>query len=134
MQVLIDINQSDLELESKHLEAYSLRLVDELGEISDGASLVRADQIPRGALSVDGRFDLGFLQAEIKFANFKKVLDWLLNIFSAHLLELEYEEAGRTVKLKYKTNQELDAQVAALERIADIQKIKVKVIAKGQLS
>jgi hypothetical protein len=82
---------------------------------------------PKNAMAGEAGFDLGILKVEVNFENFKKVLDWLGNIFYGCILKFEYEEDGRKVVLNYRTDQEFNAQLAAIERIAAIPKVKIAV-------
>lgn len=120
VDILIDLKNAGLDLSEEELEDFSLSLADELRDgLAEEARLVRQAAAPEGSKGAEG-FDWGILKAEVNLENIGKLLGWLKERFVGSTLTLEYGE----VKLTYRTEQELQAQVAALERIQDL-KIRV---------
>jgi hypothetical protein len=122
MEVLIDLREAGLDLDPEELETYSLRLAEELrDELADDARLARGAEIPDGAKSGEAGFDIGVLKAKVDFKKIKALLDWLGERLYGKTLKLEYGE----VKLEYRTPQQLEEQLQALERI---DQLKVRVV------
>lgn len=123
LDVLIDLSAAGLTVEPEDLESYSLQLAEELrhgdGLVED-ARLVRSPNIPEGGKAGEAGFDLGFLRAEVNLKNIKALLDWLGDRIYGRTLEIEYGD----VKLKYRTDRQLTAQIQALEQISEL-KIRV---------
>jgi hypothetical protein len=125
LNILIDLTEAGLDLEPEELEIYSLQLAEELKQgLAEDASLVRAIERPERSKAGEAGFDLGILRAEVNVKNLKTLLNWLGDRIYGRTIELEYGE----VKLKYRTPQELEQQLQALERISSL---KIRVI-KGE--
>jgi hypothetical protein len=121
LNVFIDLNDAGLDLDPEELETYSRRLAEELNDgLAEDASLARSPQAPDGSKAGEAGFDLGILKAEINLKNLKAVLDWLGQKVYGSTIKLEYGE----VKLEYRTPQQLQEQLQALERISEL-KIRV---------
>jgi hypothetical protein len=117
-QVVIDLNQAGLDLEPEEMEAYALRLAGELrAELADEAGLARESDLPEGAMSGAAAFVLGILKAEVSAKNLGAVMKWLWNVRPNTVLKLSYENAGKKVNLEYRTQEQLEQQMAALKEI-----------------
>lgn len=115
--LFIDLNHAGLELDPEDMEAYAQRLAHELREnLVDEAQLARVAEVPEGSKSGGAGFDLGILKAEVNVENTLKVLGWLRNRIAGATLELEYGD----VKLKYRTEAQLEQQLQALEKISHL--------------
>ncbi|MGB3519035.1 MAG: hypothetical protein WBA43_21450 [Elainellaceae cyanobacterium] len=117
LDLFIDLNEAGLDLEPEELEAYSQRLVLDLKDgLAEDAVLARSADIPEGSKAGEGGFDLGILKAEVNLKNILAVLQWLRERIAGASLELEYGD----VKLKYRTEKELEQQLQALEKISHL--------------
>jgi hypothetical protein len=125
LDVFIDLTKAGLDLEPEELEAYSLQLAEELKQgIAEDAALVRATELPQGSKAGEAGFNLGILKAEINFKNIKTLLNWLGERIYGRTLELEYGD----IKLKYRTQQDLEQQLQALERATPL---RIQIIKAG---
>jgi hypothetical protein len=116
--IVIDLNQAGLDLEPEAMEAYVLRLAGELREdLADEAGLARESDLPEGAMSGAAAFVLGILKAEVSAKNLGAVMKWLWNVRPNTVLKLSYENAGKKVNLEYRTQEQLEQQMAALKEI-----------------
>jgi hypothetical protein len=117
-ELLIDLNQAGLDLEPGALEAFSLRLVEELrSDLAEDARLIREDEVPEDAMSGAGAFIVGILKAEIVKKNVGKVLGWLWTVCPNTTQKITYEKSGSKVVLEYRTSNQLQAQIEALKDI-----------------
>lgn len=117
LNVFIDLNAAGLNLDPEDLETYSQNLVADIREgFAEDAQLARVEDIPEGSKAAQGGFDLGILKAEVNLENTVALLKWLRNRIAGAELELEYGE----VKLKYRTEAQLEQQLAALEKISHL--------------
>jgi hypothetical protein len=117
-ELLIDLNQAGLDLEPAELEAFSLRLVDELrGDLAEDARLVREDEVPEGAMSGAGAFIVGILKVEAVKKNIGKLLGWLWTVRPNTTQKITYKKNGSEVVLEYRTSDQLQEQIAALKDI-----------------
>lgn len=125
LEVTIDFSPAELALEPEELERYSLRLRQEMSELAEVVELVRLPDTPEHGKAGQAGFDLGVIKAEINLQNLKKLLDWLGGLFYGKMLELNYEENGTKVALKYQSDRQLEQQIQAIERLKNLT-IKVK--------
>lgn len=117
-ELIIDLNQAGLDLESDELEAYSLRLVEELrSDLAEDAGLVREEMIPDDAMSGAAALVLGVLKAEVSIANVGKVLKWLWTLKPSAVQKITYKKDGREVVLEYQNSAQLEEQIEALKTI-----------------
>jgi hypothetical protein len=117
-ELLIDLNQAGLDLDPEALEAFSLRLVDELrSDLAEDARLIREDEVPDGAMSGAGAFIAGILKAEIVKKNVGKFLGWLWTVRPNTTQKITYEKSGSKVVLEYRTSDQLQEQIEALKDI-----------------
>ncbi|NER80560.1 MAG: hypothetical protein F6K42_13500 [Leptolyngbya sp. SIO1D8] len=115
LSLFIDLNAAGLDLEPEELEAYSQQLMTDLKDgLAETASLTRSANVPEGSKAGDAGFDLGILQAEVNLENILAVLGWLRNRIAGATLKLEYGD----VKLEYRTPEQLEQQLQALEKIS----------------
>lgn len=117
LDLFIDLNAAGLNLDSDALETYLHNLVADLKDgLVDHAKLARVEDIPEGSKAAQGGFDLGILQAEVNVPNVIAVLKWLRHRIAGADLEIEYGD----VRLKYRTAEQLEQQLAALEKISHL--------------
>lgn len=117
LHLFIDLNPAGLHLDPEDLETYSQNLVADLKDgFAEDANLARVEDIPEGSKAAQGGFDLGILQAEVNLENTVALLKWLRNRIAGAELEIEYGD----VKLKYRTEEQLAQQLAALEEISHL--------------
>lgn len=117
LDVFIDLNEAGLNLEPEELEAYSQQLATDLRDgLAEDASLARAADVPEGSKAGEAGFDLGILKAEVNLKNIKALLDWLGERIYGRTLRIEYGD----VKLEYRTPQQLEQQLLAVEKISHL--------------
>ncbi len=117
-ELIIDLNQAGLDLEPDELEAYSLRLVEELrSDLAEDAGLVREETVPDGAMSGAAALVLGVLKAQVSIANVGKVLKWLWTLKPSAIQKITYKKEGREVVLEYQNSAQLEEQIEALKTI-----------------
>jgi CII-binding regulator of phage lambda lysogenization HflD len=117
LDLFIDLHPAGLDLDPEELEAYSQNLVADLKDgLAEDAQLARVQDIPEGSKAGQTGFDLGILKAEVNLENTVALLKWLRNRIAGAELELEYGD----VKLKYRTDEQLTQQLAALEKISHL--------------
>ncbi len=117
IDLFIDLNEAGLDLESEDLEAYTQRLVTDLKDgLAEDAALARAADVPEGSKAGDAGFDLGILKAEVNLKNIQALLKWLKTRIAGATLKLEYGD----VKLEYRTPEQLEQQLQALEKISHL--------------
>ena len=117
LDLFIDLNEAGLDLEPEELEAYSQRLAADLKNgLAEDATLARSTDIPEGSKAGEGGFDLGILKAEVNLKNILAVLNWLRNRIAGATLRIEYGD----VKLEYRTPEQLEQQLQAIEKISHL--------------
>lgn len=117
MNLFIDLNEAGLNLDKEELEAYTRRMVGDLKEgLAEDAVLVRAAEVPEGSKPAIAGFDIGILKAEVNLKNLKLLLDWLGERIYGRTLRIEYGD----VKLEYRTPEQLEQQLGALEKISHL--------------
>jgi hypothetical protein len=128
-KVIIDLNQAGLDLEPEEMEAYALRLADELREdLVEDVGLARESDIPDGAMSGAAAFLLGILKAEVTATNILAVMKWLWDLRPNTVLKVSYKNGDREVHMEYRTQEQLEQQMAALKELDSfmVQLIQVK--------
>ncbi|MEO1095265.1 MAG: hypothetical protein AAFX01_10250 [Cyanobacteria bacterium J06638_28] len=117
LNLFIDLNLAGLDLDPEDLETYALNLVADLKEgFAEDATLARVEDIPEGSKAGQGGFDLGILKAEVNLGNTVALLKWLRTRIAGAELAIEYGD----VTLKYRTEEQLEQQLAALEKISHL--------------
>ena len=117
LTVLIDLREAGLELEAEELESYSFQLANELKDgLAEDAVLVRSSELPEGSKTGEAGFELGILQAKVNVKKIQNLMNWLEERFYGRILKLEYGD----VKLEYRTPQQLEQQLQALEKISSL--------------
>lgn len=117
LDLFIDLNEAGLDLEPEELEAYSQRLAADLRDgLAEDATLARSTDIPEGSKSGAAGFDLGILKAEVNVKNILAVVGWLRTRIAGATLKIEYGD----VKLEYRTPEQLERQLQALEKISHL--------------
>ncbi len=115
--LFIDLNEAGLDLEPEELEAYSQRLATELKDgLAEDAMLARSTDVPEGSKAGEAGFDLGILKAEVNLKNIVTLLKWLRERIAGSTLKLEYGD----VKLEYRTPEQLEQQLQAIEKISHL--------------
>lgn len=113
VKLTIALENPDLDTEEQEKETRNL-----LREIRDldveSAELVAVTEIPEGSKALGG-FLLGVLQAEVSFANFKKVLGFVGDRLGNKTIEMEVEANGKKLKVKASSQQELMSAIAAAQ-------------------
>jgi nitrate reductase NapAB chaperone NapD len=118
IEIVIDLNQAGLTLDPAELEAYSLRLVEELrSDLAEDAHLIREDELPEGAMSGAAAFISGILKADVNPKNIGKVLGWLWNLRPTAVQKITYKKEGVEVVLEYQRPDQLNQQIEALKQI-----------------
>jgi len=117
LDIFIDLSQAGLDLDPEELEAYSQQLASELRDnLAEDARLTRASEIPEGGKPGIAGFIPEVLKAEVNFKNIGAVLNWLKERIAGSTLKLEYGD----VKLEYRTPEQLEQQLQALEKISHL--------------
>ncbi|NJR39511.1 MAG: hypothetical protein HC781_12715 [Leptolyngbyaceae cyanobacterium CSU_1_4] len=117
LDLFIDLNEAGLDLEPEELEAYALRLATDLRDgLAEDAALVRAADVLEGSKAGEAGFDLGILKAEVNLKNVQALLSWLKTRIAGAILKIEYGD----VKLEYRTPEQLEQQLQALEKISHL--------------
>lgn len=117
LDLFIDLNEAGLDLEPEELEAYSQSLAADLKDgLAEDATLARSIDIPEGSKAGEGGFDLGILKAEVNLKNILAVLKWLRERITGTTLKIEYGD----VKLEYRTPEQLEQQLKAIEKISHL--------------
>jgi len=117
LDLFIDLNEAGLDLDSDALELYTQRLATELKDgLAEEATLARSTDIPEGSKAGEAGFDLGILKAEVNVKNVLAVLGWLRTRIAGATLRVEYGD----VKLEYRTAEQLEQQLQALEKISHL--------------
>lgn len=117
LDLFIDLNEAGLDLEPEDLEVYSQRLANELKDgLAEDATLVRAADVPEGSKAGEAGFNLGILKAEVNLKNILAVFGWLKTRIAGATLKVEYGD----VKLEYRTPEQLEKQLQALEKISHL--------------
>lgn len=117
LDLFIDLNQAGLDLEPEELEAYTQRLATDLKDgLAEDANLARSTDIPEGSKAGETGFDLGILKAEVNLKNILAVMNWLRNRIAGATLKIEYGD----VKLEYRTPEQLEQQLQAIEKISHL--------------
>ena len=125
-ELIIDLNQAGLDLEPDELEAYSLRLVEELqSDLAEDAGLMRESTMPDGAMSGAAALVLGVLRAEVSIANVGKVLKWLWTVRPNAVQKITYKKDGREVVLEYQNSAQLEEQIEAVKKIDTLMTIQL---------
>ena len=117
LDLFIDLKEAGLDLEPEELEAYSQRLVTDLKDgLAEDANLARSADVPEGSKAGEAGFNLGILKAEVNLKNILAVLSWLRNRIAGATLKIEYGD----VTLEYRTPEQLEQQLQALEKISHL--------------
>jgi class 3 adenylate cyclase len=118
--VTIDLSDANRDLEPETLEALTQTVRAEIGELVEEARLVRESEIPEGGKPGLAGFVLGVLKAEVSLGNTKALLDFLGDRFYGKSLMLEFAANGRNYKLEYRSKQQLEEAVQAIEKLAQL--------------
>jgi hypothetical protein len=116
--VVIDLSQAGLDLEPEEMEAYALRLADELrGDLAEDAGLARESDLPEGAMAGAAAFLVGILTAEVSAKNIGAVMKWLWTLRPNTVLKFSYEANGKKVSFEYRTQEELDQHMTTMKAV-----------------
>lgn len=117
LDLFIDLNEAGLDLDPEELEVYTQRLVSELKDgLAEDAALARSADVPEGSKAGEAGFDLGILKAEVNLKNIQVLLSWLKTRIAGATLKIQYGD----VKLEYRTPEQLEQQLQALEKISHL--------------
>jgi hypothetical protein len=103
-KVVIDLNQAGLDLDAEEMD------------------------IPDGAMSGAAAFLLGILKAEVSAKNLGAMMKWLWNVRPNTVLKVSYKKGDREVNLEYRTPEQLEQQLEAIQKIDSlmVQLVQVK--------
>ena len=132
ISILINLNEADLDLSPARLEQYAVGLIREIDDLVESSCLVRDEEMPSGAMSGEGKFNLGFLSAEVNLDNLKRLFDRLGNIFYGNSIEFSYEENGLKVWSKYKKGIDFEKHIEAVERLSKLQALPETLTLKSE--
>jgi hypothetical protein len=120
--VLIDFSKAGLDLDRAEMEAFLVKLADEMqsGELVEEARLAREVDLPEASKSGLAAFLVGILTAEINRENIRKVMDFLGNQFYGKTLTLSGEIDGMTYNIEYRNKEDLDQAADTIERLANL--------------
>ncbi|MEO1145278.1 MAG: hypothetical protein AAFY26_06740 [Cyanobacteria bacterium J06638_22] len=117
VDLFIDLNAAGLALDPEEMEAYAQRLATELRDgLAEDAALARVKDMPEGSKSGEAGFDMGILKAEVNLKNILALMGWLRERIAGSTLKLEYGD----VSLEYRTPEQLEQQIQALEKISNL--------------
>jgi hypothetical protein len=120
IQIRIDLTATEPDLDPEQLERLTRSLADELKELTEEMSLVRASEMPEGSKPGLAEFVWGLLQTEVSLKNLQALLSYLGERFYGKTLKLEFSVNGKSYKLEYSNKQQLEDAVRAVERLAQI--------------
>ena len=120
IQVRIDLTATEPDFDPEELEQFTRNLAEELEELTENTRLVRASEIPEGSKPGLAGCIWGLLQIEISVANLKAFLNYLGERYYGKTLTLEFTANGKSYKLEYRSKQQLDDAIQAIERLAQI--------------
>ena len=120
VQVKIDLSDADPDLEAEALEELTRNLKQEIAELVEDVDLVRESDIPTGGKPGLANFIPGMLSAVFRVENSKALLNALGERFYGKTLKLEFSNNGKCYKLDYRSKQQLEDAVAAIERLSKL--------------
>ena len=120
VQVIIDLSDIDSDLEAEALEELTHNLKQEISELVEDVDLVRESNIPEGGKPGLASFIPGMLSAVFSVENSKALLNTLGERFYGKTLKLEFSNKGKSYKLEYRSKQQLDDAVEAIERLSKL--------------
>ncbi|MEL6440091.1 MAG: hypothetical protein AAFQ80_12650 [Cyanobacteria bacterium J06621_8] len=120
VQIKIDLNNAEPDLDPEELEELTRNLQQEIAELVEEGNLVRESDIPPGSKPGLANFIPGVLSAVLPVDNTKALLNTLGERFYGKPLTLEFSKKGKSYKLEYRSKQQLEDAVAAIERLSKI--------------
>lgn len=120
VQVKIDFSDADPDLEAEDLEELTRNLQREVAELVEDVELIRESDIPPGAKPGLANFIPGMLSAVFSVDKSKALLNTLGDRFYGKTLKLEFSNQEKCYKLEYRSKQQLDDAVAAIERLSKL--------------
>lgn len=120
VQVKIDLNDIEPDLDPEALEELTRNLKQEIAELVEDIDLVRESELPAGSKPGLTNFIPGMLSAVFRVENSKALLNTLGERFYGKTLTLEFSNQGKCYKLEYRSKQQLEDAVAAIERLSKI--------------
>jgi hypothetical protein len=124
LEVLIDLTDVDIDLESAELEELTDSLKQEIKDITEDVEPVREAELPDGGKPGLAGFVPGILKTVLNPQKIKELLDTLGNRFYGKTVKLEYEDNGTKYAIEYGNAKQLDEAISGIERLA---KIKISV-------
>ena len=95
-------------------------LKQEIEELAEEVNLVRESEIPRGGKPGLANFIPGMLSAVFPVENSKALLNALGERFYGKTVKLEFSNQNKVYKLEYRSKEELEDAVAAIERLSKL--------------
>ncbi len=120
VQVKIDLSNADLDLEAEALEELTRNLKQEIEELTEEVNLVRESNAPRGGKPGLANFIPGMLSAVFPVENSKALLNALGERFYGKTVKLEFSNQDKVYKLEYRSKEQLEDAVAAIERLSKL--------------
>ena len=120
VQVKIYLSDTEPDLDPEELEELTRNLKQEIAELVEEVDLVRESEIPAGGKSGLANFVPGVLSAVFRVDKSKALLNTLGERFYGKTLTLEFSNQGKCYKLEYRSKQQLDDAVDAIERLSKL--------------
>ena len=120
VQVMIDLSDAEPDLEAEALEELTRNLKQEIEELVEDVDLVRESNIPEGGKPGLANFIPGMLSAVFPVDKSKELLNTLGERFYGKTLKLEFSNKGKSYKLEYRSKQQLEDAVEAIERLSKL--------------
>ncbi|MGK7949057.1 MAG: hypothetical protein AB4368_09700 [Xenococcaceae cyanobacterium] len=118
--VKIDFSDADPDLEAEALEELTRNLKQEIEELVEDVELIRESKLPAGGKPGLPNFIPGRLLAVFRVENSKALLNTLGERFYGKTLKLEFSNKGKCYKLEYRSKQQLEDAVEAIERLSKL--------------
>lgn len=118
--VMIDLTSTETGLESEELETLTRNLASELDELVEEVHLVRQSEAPAGSKPGLAAFLIGVLQTEVSVNNLKNLMNCLGERFYGKPLKLEICANGKSFKLEYCNQQQLQEAIRAIEQLTQL--------------
>lgn len=118
--VTIDLTSIETGLEAEELEILTCNLASELDELVEEVHLVRQSDVPAGSKPGLAAFLIGVLQTEVSVNNLKNLMNCLGERFYGRPLKLEVCANGKSFKLEYCNQQQLQDAILAVEQLIQL--------------
>ncbi len=126
MHVTIDLAPAHLNLDPDAMLGFSQQLADDIQHgLADDAWVAREEDLPADEQPRLGDIIRDKILAILDPGKLLETLNWLGQKFYGSTLELVYEDDDKKVRLKYQTDEQLQQQLSAIERLS---RLKVNVV------